>query len=119
MSGFLGLETPVFEIRQHGGDSTDLLIRSNSLGEALARQLGDHSVILMRGHGATVVGDTLRQAVYRSIFTQINAELQLQAGQLGEIEFLTAGECETSSESVGGQVDRAWNLWKQETRRNA
>jgi len=114
MSGFLGLDTPVFEIRQHAGDCTDLLIRSNALGDALAQSLGNHSVVLMRGHGATVVGHTLKQAVYQSIYTQVNAELQLQATQLGNITYLTEGECETASRSVGGQVDRAWNLWKKE-----
>lgn len=114
MSGFLGLETPVFEIRDHAGDCTDLLIRSTDLGRALAGELGDKAVVLMRGHGATVVGTTLKQAVYQSIFTQLNAELQLSAGQLGEPVFLTEGECIAAGESVGGQVDRAWNLWRQE-----
>ncbi len=114
MSGFLGLSTPVYEIRDHGGDDTDLLIRSRELGISLAETLADHSVVLMRGHGATVVGDSLKQAVFRSIFTQVNAELQLQAHQLGEVNFLTPGECETASRSVGSQVDRAWNLWKDE-----
>lgn len=116
MSGFLGLSTPVYEIRDHGGDATDLLIRSRELGISLAETLGKHNVVLMRGHGATVVGDSLRQVVYRSVFTQANAELQLQAHQLGEVEFLTPGECETASRSVGSQVDRAWNLWKDEVR---
>ena len=114
MSGFLGLKTPVFEIRHHAGDDTDLLIRDRGLGVALGECLGDSNVVLMRGHGATVVGDSIRQAVYRAVFTQVNAELQLQAHQLGEITFLTAGECETASRSVGSQVDRAWNLWKEE-----
>lgn len=114
MSGFLGLKTPVFEIRHFGGDATDLLIRDRALGTALGECLADNNVVLMRGHGATVVGDSIRQAVYRAVFTQFNAELQLQAHQLGEINFLTAGECETASLSVGSQVDRAWNLWKEE-----
>lgn len=114
MSGFLGMRTPVFEIRNHAGDSSDLLIRSNSLGAALAEKLADNDVVLMRGHGATVVGQSLKQAVYRSIFTQVNAELQLQATLLGEVTFLSEGECQTASRSVGGQVDRAWDLWKRE-----
>jgi HCOMODA/2-hydroxy-3-carboxy-muconic semialdehyde decarboxylase len=118
MSGFLGLQTPVFEIREFGGDATDLLIRSRELGVALARSLGDNSVVLMRGHGATVVGDSLKQAVYRAVYTQVNAELQLKAHQLGEINFLTAGECETASRSVGSQVDRAWGLWQREVHRD-
>ncbi len=114
MSAFLGLSTPVFEIRDHAGDATDLLIRDRGLGVALADCLDDHSVVLMRGHGATVAGASLKEAVYRAVFTQANAELQLQAQQLGEVNFLTPGECVTATSSVGSQVDRAWNLWKDE-----
>lgn len=111
MSGFLGADVPVFEIRETAGDATDLLIRSNELGTALARSLGDASVVLMRGHGATVVGPNLRLCVFRSVYTQLNAELQLRAATLGEVNFLTAGESDATARSVGSQVDRAWNMW--------
>ena len=114
MSGFLGAGTPTFEIRDAAGDSSDLLIRSNSLGDALAQKLGSAQVVLMRGHGATVVGQNLRQAVFRAVYTQMNAELQLRAMQLGEVNFLTPGEAIATTESVGSQVDRAWGLWKSE-----
>jgi HCOMODA/2-hydroxy-3-carboxy-muconic semialdehyde decarboxylase len=114
MSAFLGTEVPVYEIRDFAGDDTDLLIRSNELGESLARTLGQTNVVLMRGHGATIVGTTLREVVFRSVFTHMNAELQMNAMQLGEVNYLTPGECRTATDSVGGQADRAWNLWKAE-----
>ncbi len=114
MSGFLGLETPVFEIRDAAGDASDLLIRSNELGGALASTLDQACVVLMRGHGATVVGESIRQVVFRAVYTQLNAELQLQALQLGSVDYLTAGEVGATTVSVGSQVDRAWNLWKRE-----
>ena len=62
MCGFLGEGPPVFEIREHAGDASDLLIRSRELGAALARTLGDARVVLMRGHGSTVVAESLRVA---------------------------------------------------------
>jgi len=114
MSGFLGLDTPVFDIRDAAGDATDLLIRTGDLGAALARTLGGASVVLMRGHGATVVAETLRLAVFRAVYTQLNAELQFQAIQLGKVNYLTEGEAAATTVSVGGQVDRAWNLWRSE-----
>ena len=40
MSGFLGATTPVFDIRHSAGESTDLLVSSQALGEALAKVLG-------------------------------------------------------------------------------
>jgi HCOMODA/2-hydroxy-3-carboxy-muconic semialdehyde decarboxylase len=119
MSGFLGSGVPIFEIRDTAGDASDLLIRSHALGKALAGSLGSNNVVLMRGHGATVVGSTLREAVFRAVYTQVNAELQLQAQQLGPVEFLTAGEAQAASESVGSQNERAWNLWKGEVEDSA
>ena len=63
MSSFLGAGVPIFEIREAGGPATDMLIRSPELGAALARRLGHSAVVLMRGHGDVVVGDSLQQVV--------------------------------------------------------
>lgn len=113
MSGFLGQGgVPIFEIRDTAGAASDLLIRSNRLGQALAASLGDACVVLMRGHGATVVGPTLKLAVFRAVYTQVNAELQLRARALGPATFLTPGEAAATTESVGSQVERAWALWR-------
>ncbi|HEY3045956.1 MAG TPA: class II aldolase/adducin family protein [Polaromonas sp.] len=110
MSGFLGEGSAHFEIREAGGN-TDMLIRSSYLGEALARSLGHHSCVLMRGHGSTVVGTTLEQAVYRAIYAEVNAKLQLAAQPLGEITFLNKEEAQLSSDMNDGQIPRSWNLW--------
>lgn len=111
MSGFLGSDVPVFEIRDVAGDATDLLISSPELGAALAQSLGAAPVVLMRGHGATVVGPSLKLAVFRAVYTQLNAELQMHAQSLGDITFLSEGEAAATTETNSGQVDRAWNLW--------
>ena len=110
MSGFLGSGSAHFEIRDAGGD-TDMLIRSSYLGEALARSLARHSCVLMRGHGSTVVGASLEQAVYRAIYTEVNAKLQLAAQGLGEITFLNEREAQLSSDMNDGQMPRSWALW--------
>ena len=110
MSGFLGAGSAHFEIREAGGD-TDMLIRSSYLGQALARSLGSHSCVLMRGHGSTVVGSSLEQAVYRAIYTEVNARLQLAAQGLGDITFLNLEEAKLSSDMNDGQIPRSWSLW--------
>jgi ribulose-5-phosphate 4-epimerase/fuculose-1-phosphate aldolase len=115
MSGFLGQGAPVFEIREAAGDASDLLIRNPDLGKALAQSLGTACVVLMRGHGATVAGSTVREAVFRAVYTQMNAELQLQAEGLGPVTFLTPGESEATTASVGSQIDRAWTLWARQS----
>ena len=78
MSGFLGATTPVFEIRHSAGESSDLLVRSHALGKALAEVLGAHPVALMRGHGSVAVGSSIKQVVYRAIYTENNARLRSQ-----------------------------------------
>ncbi|WP_157265299.1 class II aldolase/adducin family protein [Azohydromonas aeria] len=115
MCGFLGEGPPLFEIRDHAGDATDLLIRSRELGAALARTLGAARVVLMRGHGCTVVADSLRLAVYRAVYTEVNARLLLQSLPLGEVEYLTPEEAD-AGHTTEGQVDRPWNLWRAQAR---
>jgi HCOMODA/2-hydroxy-3-carboxy-muconic semialdehyde decarboxylase len=110
MSGFLGSGSAHFEIREAAGNS-DMLIRSAYLGEALAKSLGKHNCVLMRGHGSTVVGTSLEQVVYRAIYAEVNAKLQLAANGLGEISFLNEEEAKLASEMNDGQIPRSWNLW--------
>jgi HCOMODA/2-hydroxy-3-carboxy-muconic semialdehyde decarboxylase len=112
MAGFLGEGSAHFEIREAGGNS-DMLIRSSYLGAALARSLGPHNCVLMRGHGSTVVGTSLEQVVYRAIYAEVNARLQLAAQGLGEVTFLNAEEAQLSSAMNDGQIPRSWNLWVQ------
>jgi ribulose-5-phosphate 4-epimerase/fuculose-1-phosphate aldolase len=113
MSGFLGAGAPLFEIREAGGDATDLLVRDDRLGTALAGSLGRASFVLMRGHGSTTVAPSLQLVVYRAVYAEINARMQLQAMQLGDVEFLTPGESQAAMDSTEGQVQRPWALWKE------
>ena len=112
MSGFLGSGSVSFEIRDAGGN-TDLLIRDMGLGKALAKSLGQNNCVLMRGHGSTVVGPSLEQAVYRAVYAEENAKLQLTSAVLGPIEFLNPEEAELAMTNVEGQVRRPWELWSQ------
>lgn len=111
MSGFLGSGSALFEIRDTGGN-TDLLIRDTGLGKALAQSLGKHNCVLMRGHGSTTVAPSLELAVYRAIYAEVNAKLQLQAAALGPINFLNEEEAALAAASTEGQVVRAWDLWR-------
>ena len=113
MSAFLGGGVPVFDIRTAAGGATDMLISTPALGHALAQTLGTHSVALMRGHGAVVVAPTLPLAVFRSIYTEINARLQGQALALGgPVTYLDAEEARKAESTVASTIGRAWQLWK-------
>jgi HCOMODA/2-hydroxy-3-carboxy-muconic semialdehyde decarboxylase len=118
MSGFLGAKTPVYEIRHSAGESTDLLISTEALGKSLAQTLGQAQVALMRGHGSVTVGHSIEQAVFRAIYTEKSARLQMEAMRLGEINFLTDGEAQATSDMNDRHLARPWEMWKRQALKN-
>ena len=72
--------------------------------------------MLIRGHGAAVVGPSLPYSVGRSIYLEMNARVQAQAMALGgPVNYISAGE----SEAVLGRgenrgYERPWEMWKRE-----
>jgi len=119
MCGFLSEKgTPIFEIRDFAGPGSDLLITSGKLGAALADTLSDGPAVLMRGHGSTVVGSTLRQAVFRAVYTEIGARLQMDAMRLGPVTYLTEQETVGTTKTISTQYDRSWFLWLKAARNN-
>jgi ribulose-5-phosphate 4-epimerase/fuculose-1-phosphate aldolase len=126
MASFLSsTPAPVFDIADSFGHGTDILISSVAKGDALAAKLnepggiagidgGKRTVVLMRGHGATLVAGDLRTATFRAVYAVDNAEVLYQALQFGgpkSITFLSAGECFNATISIGGQANRPWTLW--------
>ena len=112
MASFLWSGVPVFDIRRVR-DENDLLIRDRPMGKALAHSLGKCSCVLMRGHGMTVVGENVPEVVFRSVYTEMNARLQMQAqGLEGPIEFLSDEEGRRATESNRPTIERPWQLWK-------
>jgi ribulose-5-phosphate 4-epimerase/fuculose-1-phosphate aldolase len=116
-AGFLGLGAPLFEIRKHAGDGTDLMILTPSLGKDLAKKLGtDAAVVLMRGHGDSVVGPSLPNAVFRAYYTEVNARQQLAAITIGgPINFMTRAEALTANDAMLHASTRPWALWRKRT----
>lgn len=114
MAGFLGAGAPIFEIRDYAGDSSNLLVDSVKLGKAMTDVLGTNTTVLMRGHGSTVIGGNLREAVFRGIYLEVNARLQAEALRLGEPVYLTPGEAATIDAMNRSTLERAWNLWVRE-----
>jgi HCOMODA/2-hydroxy-3-carboxy-muconic semialdehyde decarboxylase len=103
---------PFWDSREEFGD-TPMVVTTPEQGRSLARALGSHAMVLMRRHGATVVGATLQETVFRTIFSHRNAELQLRAQALGEIAPLTAGEAALAEAySLRARpMGRAWEYW--------
>jgi HCOMODA/2-hydroxy-3-carboxy-muconic semialdehyde decarboxylase len=114
MSAHVGMGVPIFEIRDFQNEG-QMLIRSAYLGRSLAETLADKPMVLMRGHGATIVAPSLHLAVYRAIYAALNAKLQMEAMRLGEVNYLNPDEVEACLESVESTNERAWALWEKES----
>jgi ribulose-5-phosphate 4-epimerase/fuculose-1-phosphate aldolase len=109
---FLAVGVPVWDIRKDFGE-TDMLVSNPALGKSLAQTLGDKPVVLMRGHGDVAVGPSVKMAVFRAYYTDVNAKLQSQAIALGgEVTYLTPGEGEKGDKINFIVIDRIWNLWR-------
>ncbi|ETS82032.1 hypothetical protein PFICI_07034 [Pestalotiopsis fici W106-1] len=145
MAGFLGSEVPVFDVGQiyQPGDQQDMLIRNTRLGTALAKYFSrnphqeapslDHTVVLMKRHGYTTHGVDIETAVYRAIYTKINAGVQSNALLIGNVRNSEhpgsspsalpkpmsqkmLEDCETMNE---GTQDKPWALWVAEVENNS
>lgn len=112
MSGFLGRGVARYEIREFAAEPTDMLVSSPHLGASLAKQLGDKQIILMRGHGATMAGQSIKHAVYRAIYAALNASMQMDAMRMGDVAFLSDEEAVKGMDINDRFVDRSWALWK-------
>jgi ribulose-5-phosphate 4-epimerase/fuculose-1-phosphate aldolase len=66
----------------------------------------------MRGHGSVVVATSLQQVVYRAIYSEVNARMQIDAMRLGPVNFLTPEEAAKASATDDALVGRPWELWK-------
>jgi len=93
----MGARVPLWDSQDEFGD-TDLLVSTEAQGLSLARALGGNWTVLMRGHGATVAGRTLRKLVFRCVYGVRNAEAQRLALQLGAAKALTPGEADAACE---------------------
>src|SRR5439155_962296 len=93
MASFMGPRIPVWDIRDHFGD-TNLLVVNMAQGRDLARGLGVERVVLMRGHGFSAAGRSLPEAIRIAVYLPLNARVLSEAMRLGEVKALSRGEIE-------------------------
>jgi hypothetical protein len=108
----MGAVAPFWDSRDDFGD-TNLLVARPEEGASLARALGPHAMVLMRRHGATVVGSSLRELVFRCIYSCDNARYLGEAKRLGHVAPLTPGEIEMAQAiyRIPAAQSRAWEYW--------
>jgi ribulose-5-phosphate 4-epimerase/fuculose-1-phosphate aldolase len=112
VAAIMGETVPFWDQRDEFGD-TNLLVVKPEEGRSLARALGPHCAVLMRRHGATVVGADVRELVFRSIAMCQNAESQMRALAMGSLSALTPGETKLAAASnlSPGPLARTWEYW--------
>lgn len=108
-----GIKPPFWDQHDEFGDTNMLVVKPEE-GRSLARALGKHWIVLMRRHGVTVAGTSVRDCTFRSVFSARNAEYQVRALSLGKpIESLSPGEAELcaaiSAKTTG--LTRSWEYW--------
>jgi ribulose-5-phosphate 4-epimerase/fuculose-1-phosphate aldolase len=112
VASVIGARVPTWDIATRFNE-TDMLVRTMEQGRDLAATLGRNTCALMRGHGAVVAAESLKQAVITAIYLKVNAEVQLQAMALGTPRGLSAGEVERSRATQFSPLalDRAWEYF--------
>lgn len=131
MGGFLGTQVPVWDIAEayDQNDIKDLLVRNIHLGKSLATSFSDdnmpeylHPVVLMRGHGFTVLAESIPDCVMRAVYTQKNAMIQSTAlttraadpTARGEFRYLDEEEVAAATKMAKVSGHRPWGLWLRE-----
>jgi HCOMODA/2-hydroxy-3-carboxy-muconic semialdehyde decarboxylase len=110
MAHFIGSDpVPKFDLEDVEGPHNGMLLLNTRAGAAMAKALGNRNVVLLRGHGMTVVGPTIRRAVYNAVYTQENARVESEALKLGKPKFLNEFEVQRR-----GEVNRAWDAWSRQ-----
>lgn len=151
MGGFLQGKVPVWDISllYEGDYQQDMLVNNAKFGASLAdsfsssptgetsssqtsgpKSTPDHNVVLMRRHGYTTHGKDIPTAVYRTLYTLINAGVQTnamnissaayaldQAGGVASLELndRQAKDCQKMNEAT---QDKSWVLWCHEVNVN-
>ena len=83
------------------------------MGRDLAKLIDAKPTALMRGHGATVVGRSVRHAVFVSVYLELGAKLQMQAMADGrdQIPHSRRGRQDHRRGSRAYTLNRAWENW--------
>ena len=119
MSAFLGEGAPVFEIRNFAkpNPDTDMFVSNGDLGDALSKTMGLQYFVLMRGHGYAAGADSIKKAVFRTIYAIQNASIQSEAMKMGKVQYLTPGEAVTAQETIEKTIGRPWQLWSERVKK--
>ena len=104
-ANFLGEGVPAHQNGEFGGG-----IGRAELGRALAVTLGKGPAVLMRGHGMVIVGYSIPSAVGRSVYLDVNAQIQSRAIALSGK--MMHNRPPAAASGTNNPFDREWEAWR-------
>jgi len=86
-------------------------VESPARAAEMAKLLGDARALMLRGHGAVVVGQSIREVCMLALFLEESARLQSEATRLGAPAFMERDEAEKIAKRTfkPTSVERAWD----------
>ena len=91
-------------------------VNSKEKGDALAGTLGDCRAMIMRGHGAVVVAESVKAVFFGSVYLEDNARKLAEALKIGEPVPLREDELKASAGIWRqNQFDKVWQYYVEKT----
>jgi ribulose-5-phosphate 4-epimerase/fuculose-1-phosphate aldolase len=86
-------------------------VESTTRADEMAKLLGSAKALMLRGHGAVVVGQSIREVCMLALFLEESARLQTEAMKLGTPMFMERDEAEKIAKRTfkPASVERAWD----------
>jgi len=86
------------------------LIRSDALGAPVTKDMGAASAVLLRGHGALVVGRDVQECVTAALYLEESAQRNHLAAQLGAIKTYSKDEIRRVREMLASRfvIEKTW-----------
>ncbi|MDB5963739.1 MAG: hypothetical protein JWQ72_239 [Polaromonas sp.] len=94
------------------------LIQRPEQGVALAQTLGDRVAVILRGHGAVIVGRSIEEAFVASVMLEDNALRQFRAMQIVTPQVLSGAELDDARNQIWHPkvVAKMWNFYNMKAR---
>ena len=89
-------------------------VESPARAGEMAKLLGDAKAAILRGHGAVVVGHSIREVCMLEVYLEESARLQTEAMKLGTPMFIERDDAERIAKRTfkPASTDRAWEHFK-------
>ena len=89
-------------------------VESPARAAEMAKLLGDAKALILRGHGAVVVGQSIREVCMLAVYLEESARLQTEAMKLGTPMFVERDDAERIAKRTfkPASTDRAWEHFK-------